>query len=89
MLRYNLALFCARPSIICKELGSDPGMRLLVICGQGYIYIAKFSLIDTKLKRWRKEVVGHTVMHSSVLNLHQPKNPLPAKGEEAHMVVEQ
>ena len=48
-----------------------------------------FSLIDTKLKRWRKEVVGHTVMHSSVLNLHQPKNPLPAKGEEAHMVVEQ
>ena len=26
-------------------------------------------------------MVGHTVMYSSVLNLHQPKKTLPVKGE--------
>ena len=36
--------------------------------------------LDIKLKKWRKEVVGHTVMHTSVLNIHQPKKQLPDKG---------
>ena len=35
---------------------------------------------DIKLKSWQREVVGTTIMFSSVLNLHQPKNQLPDKG---------
>ena len=35
---------------------------------------------DIKLKSWLKEIVGTTVMRSSVLNFHQPKKPLPKKG---------
>ena len=34
-----------------------------------------------RLKRWRNETVGHTIMCSKVLNLHQPKKALPSKCE--------
>ena len=49
--------------------------------GPHYNCVIYSSLSDIKLKRWRKEMVGHTVMYSSVLNLHQPKKTLPVKGE--------
>lgn len=36
--------------------------------------------VGIKLKVWKDEVVGTTMMRSSVLNLHQPDKKLPAKG---------
>jgi hypothetical protein len=36
-------------------------------------------LKSVRLKRWQGEVVGHTIMYSKVLNLHQPKKSLPPK----------
>lgn len=38
------------------------------------------TVADVKLKSWQREIVGTTIMFSSVLNLHQPKKQLPEKG---------
>lgn len=39
-----------------------------------------FHCAGIRLKVWKNEIVGTTVMHSSVLNLHQPGKKLPARG---------
>ena len=39
------------------------------------------ATIDIRLKVWQREVVGHTTMRSTVLNLHMPKSDLPQRGE--------
>ena len=36
------------------------------------------DVLDVCLKKWHKEIVGHTTSSSSLLNLHQPKS-LPTK----------
>eukprot|EP00731_Ephydatia_muelleri_P016093 Em0009g517a len=36
-------------------------------------------LTNIKLKVWKGETVGHTMMRSSILNLHWPKGTLPAR----------
>ena len=38
-----------------------------------------FPIAAIRLKSWREEVVGHTIMYSKVLNLHQPQKGLPSK----------
>lgn len=37
------------------------------------------TLADIKLKVWKEETVGHTMMRSSILNLHWPKGTLPTR----------
>ena len=36
------------------------------------------NVLDVCLKKWNKEIVGHTTLSSRLLNLHQPKN-VPTK----------
>ena len=40
------------------------------------------SVPAIRLKSWQEEIVGHTIMYSRVLNLHQPKKSLPSKRKQ-------
>lgn len=45
-----------------------------------YILLFPRHMAGIKLKRWQGESVGHTMMCSTVLNLHLPKKELPTRG---------
>ena len=45
----------------------------------GDLFTIHDTFADIKLKVWKGETVGHTMMRSSILNLHWPKGTLPAR----------